>query len=228
MLTVEESDFLFTFLSCCSSLYVFPFHVDPHNGELRQFTGRQSLIWNLVFTFQSLHYMPGLIQFVLLLTIRRDQVVLYHLPAQFDGIIAPLLLYPPIIFAFQREGGILVKVFHDLYDCDADDPGTRTRPLWKLSLHELLALGFCIVTPMAAIMYGGMVILLPDMAHLLINNPMLLSWKSSVLAVRTAALLEVWSVAMWVINGGFFLSLNCLVLSKVESTLTQISALLSR
>ena len=227
MLTVQDSGLLFQFLSYCSSLNIFPFHVDQKRGTLREFKGRKYLTWNLVFMLQSLHYMHGLIQFILLLTTRRDKIVLYHLPAQFDGMIVPLLLYPPIIFVFKGQGGTLVKVFHELYDCDVDGPTTR-RPLWKLSLNEVLALGFCMVTPAAAVVYGGMVIILPDMAHLLINNPILLSWKSSIAAVMTATLFEVWVLAIWAINAGIFMSLNCLLLSKVEFTLIRISALLSR
>ena len=224
MLTVAESSFLFQYLSFFSSVYIFPFDVDKKRGELKQFGGVKYLIWNLLLLLQSLHYAHGLVQFLLLLTVRRDQIMLYHLPAQFDGMIIPLLVYPAIIPVFQSGGDMLVKVFNELYDC-ADGTETR-RSLWKLSLQELLALGFCVIVIGGIVFYGGMVILFHDMAHLLINNAILLPMKSSALAVIIVTMLEMWSVSMWLVNVGFFMSLNALVLSKMEQTRTKIQKIL--
>ena len=224
MLTVKESSFFFQYLSLFSSVYIFPFHVGKKYGKLKQFGGRKYLLWNTILMLQSLHYVHGLIQFVWLFTVRRDQIVLYHLPVQFDGTIVPLLVHPAMIFAFQKHGDIMVKVFNELYD-RADAAAARRQP-WKFSLQELLALGFCISVAVQTVCYGGLVFLLDDMAHLLINNRMLQSLKSSALAVMIAGMLEMWSVAMWLVNVGFFMSLNSLVLSKMESALSKISALL--
>ena len=223
MLTVAESSFLFQYLSFFSSVYIFPFDVDKKLGKLKQFDGIKYRIWNVILMLQSLHYVHGLIQFLLLLTIRRDQIVLYHLPAQFDAIITPLMVHPLIILVFHTRADVLVKVFNELYDCG--EGVTTRRPLWKLSMQELLALGFSILIPAGIVLYGGMVIVFDDMAHLLINNAMLRSMKSSAVAVMIATLLELWSAATWFVNVGFFMTLNSLVLSKMESALPKISAL---
>ena len=67
---------------------------------------------------------------------------------------------------------------------------------------------------------------MPDMAHLMINNPVLEVLKSSAIAVTVATLLEVWTVVMWVPSLAFFLSLNCLVQSKIESMFISMRAAL--
>ena len=157
---------------------------------------------------------------MLLLTVRRDQVVLYHLPAQFDGIIMPLLVNPVLVSIYHYEGDLFVKVFNELYDTHHD---ARTRrPLRKLTVQELLVFGAAMIGTGAVVMYTGLVILLNDMAHLLINNSNLEFLKSSAVAATLTTVLEAWSLAMCALNVGFLLSFNCLVLSKLEVTINGI------
>ena len=222
MLTIAESSLLFQSLKFFSSVCIFPFNVDKRFGKLKGLGERKHVVWNVILALLLLHYFHGLFQFVLLLTVRRDQIVLHHLPVQFDGIIIPFLLHPVMIWVFHTRADILVKIFNELYDCD--NGVTTRRPLWKLSVQEFLALGFSVVMPVVILLYGGMVVILDDMAHLLINNAILLPLKSSALVVTIATVLEIWSVTMWTINIGFFMTCNCLVLAKMETALPKISA----
>ena len=68
------------------------------------------------------------------------------------------------------------------------------------------------------IFYGLIVIILNDMSHL-INVEQLQFRKSSAVAILLTTLLEMWSTAIWFAKTGFLISFNCLVLSKVASTL---------
>ena len=170
-----------------------------------------------------LHYAHGLIQFVLLLTLRPREIILYHLPAQFDALLAPLVYHPVVFLTFHFQRDLLVKVFNELYGPNGNTEGGR-RTLRKLSLQDLLALGSGMLFTGFLIMYLFMVILMNDMAHLLVNSPHFKYLRSSTAAVVVSTLLEAWTLAMWALNLGFFLTLSSLVLSTMESVGTEISS----
>ena len=215
MLSLAESGPIFRFMSICSSLLITPFGVDKESGKLRNFSNRKYLIWVFLYSIVILHYVHGFTQFVALLTFRQDEIVLFHLAPQFDVVVGPLVFHPFIltIFLFQRD--IVVKVFNELYDSKTEDK--EIRPLKKLSLQEMLALGSGIIVTGCVTFYFFMLILMHDMAHLLINNPHLKFLRTSAIAVAISTLIETWTVAIWVLNVGFFLQLNALVLSKLEA-----------
>ena len=119
MLLVKESSLLFSFMSLCSRLCLSPFTVDQKRGKITQFSPKKHLIWAVLYAIVVLHYLSGLYPFLLLLTIRRDRIVLYHLPAQFDAIIIPFMIHPVIVATFQYKRDLLVKVFNALYEKDS-------------------------------------------------------------------------------------------------------------
>lgn len=220
MLSVEESGFLFKFMSICSSAYLFPFVVDRRSGKLVKFSRRKHLIWMLIYVFVLTHYIHGLSQLALVLTVRQDEIVLFHLPPQFDGVIAPLFLHPVVIITYHFHGDMLVKVFNELFD--SSNERKIKRPLWKLSIQELLSFGILIIACGALPLYIIMVIFMQDMAHLLINNSWLDSVRTSTTFVVVTTLLEAWCTAIWLFNTAFLLSLNCLVPSRMDFLLEAI------
>ena len=225
MLSVKESSLLLGFMGLCSKLYFFPFTVDQKRGKINQFSEKNHRVWTLLYSVVITHYLNGLCQLLLLLALRQDRVVLYHLPAQFDAIIIPFMLHPVFIATYQFERDLLVKVFNELYDENSlKDQGRR--PPWKLSIQELLAVGAGLIEFEVVVLYIGIIVVMPDMAHLMINNPVLEVLKSSAIAVTGATLLEMWTVVMWVPSLAFFLSLNCLVQSKMESMFISMRAAL--
>ena len=225
MLSIKESGLLFRLLKISSSAYLFPFVIDPKTGKLANLSERKKWIWILLYAIVLTHYAHGLIQFILLLTLRQDQIVLFHLPPQFDGLIVPLFFHPVILSTYHAYGNMIVMVFNELYDKSSEEK--LKRPPWKMSIQELLGrFGAVVVAYGCTALYTTMVIFLDDMAHLLMNNPWLSFLKSSTALVMFAILSEAWSAAMWVFNACFFLSLNCLIPSKVEALLSRIHALL--
>ena len=221
MLTLEESSLLFRCLKFFSSLYLFPFSVDRKHEEVRRLSRKKHLVWTALYLLGIVHNAQALYQLLHLLR-RPHQIVLFHLPAQFDVVIIAFLYHPVIWNAFRREGDLVVTVFNQLYHNPSKN-GRRggRRALWKYSDQELIALTAGIILTFAVVFYTVLVFFMDDMAHLLINNPILHSFKSSTLAFALAALSEAWATAMWVCNGTFFISLNCLVLSKMDSILAK-------
>ena len=215
MLSIVESAFIFQFIRFCSSSYILPFVIDTKSGKLQSFSDRKHLIWVFLYSIAILHYLHGLTQFILLLTVRQDQIVLFHLPPQFDVLLLPMVFHPIVFITFHFQRDILVKVFNELYDPKVGN--NARRPLGKLSLQELLALASGIMLVGCVISYVLMMILMNDMAHLLINNPYVKPLRSWLVAVVISTLVETCSVAIWAVNVGFLLQLNCLVLSKMES-----------
>ena len=139
MLSLEESGLLFRFLSFYSSAYIFPFEVDRTQGKLRKFSGRKFNLWLCVYSLALILYVQGLSRFLSLLTFSPDQVVLLHLPAQFDALIAPLPFHLAIImiYCFNRE--LLVTVFNELFNsCSTEEASKAHRPFREMSIQELL------------------------------------------------------------------------------------------
>ena len=225
MLSLEESSLLFRFLSFYSSAYILPFQVDRRRGKFEKFSGRKFKLWLCIYCVSLFLHAQELCRFLSHLVLRPDQVVLFHLPAQYDGLILPLMFHPAIILIYCFNGELLVKVFNELFDsssCPEDESKVR-RSFRQLSVQELLVFGIEIIVCGAAIVYGVMVLFLNDMAHLLINIQGLQFLKSSTIPIILTTALEMWSVSMWIFNGGFLLSCNCFVLLKVDSDVTKLS-----
>ena len=190
--------------------------MDGKTGKLKAFRRRQYITWILIYSLLMTNLIHGLSQFLLLLMFRRDEIVLYHLPAQFDGTIIALMIHPVIITVFCFKRQVLATIFNELYD--GGYGSSSPRQLWNPSVQELLAFGAQFIAAGAAILYTLMIIILNDMPHLLMNNP-LLQWLKPCtgISILISALLEAWSVSIWILNAEFLLSLSCLVMSKVES-----------
>ena len=224
MLSLEESNLFFRMLCFYSSAFIFPFQVDRRRGKLKTFSGSKFHLWLCLYIISLIIYVQGLARFLWLLILKRE-VILLHLPVQFDVMIAPLVHHPVIITIFCLNSDLFVKVFNEMYPHQSshDDVSKPRRRFMQLLVQEQLISGIGFMTCGAAVFYGLMVVCLQDMSHLLINIEQIQFLKSSKIVILLTTLLETWSVAMWVLTVGFFLSLNCLVPSKVYSTLNKLS-----
>ena len=222
MLLQAESDILFGYLRTISSLYVFPYTVDQDSGKIHAFGKRKYLLWVALYALLLVNFTHGLWQFVSILVFRKDQIVMYHLPVQFDAVVCSFIFHPVIMTIIQRNRYDIEKIFNELYS--SKDEQTVKRPLWKLKFQDLLPLGAGPICVGAIAVYAGLIILMDDMAHLLLNNPMLKMSESCAVA-RTAihVLLETPSVSMWILHIGFFWSMGCLVQLKVQLVLATAS-----
>ena len=124
---------------------------------------------------------------------------------------------------FCLNADLFVKVFNEMYDGDNSEDIHKTRGRFKqLPVQDQLISGLGFGFSACVMFYGLMIIVLNDMSHLLINIEQLQFLKSSVMALLLTTLLEMWSTAMWALKGALLSSFNCLVLSKVESTLSKL------
>ena len=224
MLSLEESSVFFQFLSSYSSAFIFPFEVDWRRGKLKKFCGWKFYLWLCVYSLAVIYYVQGLVRFLSHLMFRREEVVLLHLPMQFDAMVLPLVYHPTIIMIFCFNSDLFVKVFNEIYDNDSgeDNVSKPYRRFRQLPVQGQLVSGIGFITCGVTVFYGLMVVLLNDMSHLLINFEKLQFLKSSTISVLLTTLPEIWSFGMWLLKIGFLLSFNCLVLSKVESTLNKL------
>ena len=146
-----------------------------------------------------------------------------HIPMQFLAMILPLIYHPFIIMIFCRNSDLFVKVFNEMYDHDNNEDVHKTnRRFRQLPVQEQLVTGMGLLFAECVIFYFVMILIMNDMSHLLINMEQLQFLKSSVIAILLTTLLEIWSASMWAPKGGFLSQFNCLVLSKVESTLNKL------
>ena len=225
MLSLEESRPFFRLLSVYSRAFIFPFQVDRRRGKLKKFSGWKFHLWLCIYSMAVIYYAQGLLRFLSALMFRREEVVLFHLPFQFNTMIIPLVHHSVIIMVFCLNADLLVMVFNDIYiedDRRADSIKAR-RKFWQLPAQEQLVSGTGLMFCGGIAFYGPMVVLLNDMSHLLINMEQLEFLKSSMVAILLTTLLELWSIAMWLLKLGFLLSCNCLVLSKVASMLAKLT-----
>ena len=223
---MEESRLLFRMLSFYSSAFIFPFEVDQRRGKLRKFSGWKFCLWLCLYSLAVIYYAQGLVRFLSLLMFRPEEVILLHLPAQFNAMIVPLVCHPVIIAIFWFNLDLLVKIFGEMYDLNgsSEDRRKACRKWRELPVKENLISGVVHMTSGCVILYGLTVVFLNGMSHLLRNSEQLQCFKSSKIAVLLTNLLEIWSVAVWIVKLGFLLSCNCLVLSKVESILNKLSS----
>ena len=186
------------------------------------------MLWLFLYCVVVLVYLFELCHFMLHMTVGSHPVVLYHLPAQLDTMLPPLMFHPVIVNALQCENDLLIKIFNELYDRKGWQGRKVVRKFRDLSGQELLALGAGIVFGCIAVMYMGIVVIFHDMPQLVINSPLLRVPKSSLTAVVLLTMLETWVLSVWTFNLGFFVALNCLVISKVEDTLSKMTALMAK
>ena len=214
-------------LSFYSSAFIFPFDVDRTRRKLEKFSGWKLKLWLWVNFLAVIYYLQGLVRFLSLLMFRREQVVLLHLPIQFDAMILPVLYYPVIILIYGFNSDLLAKVFNEMYyqDSSGCDPNQqrRRRKLRQLPAHEQLITQIGFMCGGGILFYGLLVLALNDMSHLLVNIEQLQFFKSSMIAVLFMTLLELWSFGMWTLKGVFLIQFNGLFLAKVESTLSKLS-----
>ena len=63
----------------------------------------------------------GLARFLSLLIFRTEEAVLFHLPAEFDAMIPPLVFLPAVVMIFVKNWNLVGKVFNEMYNCDSSD-----------------------------------------------------------------------------------------------------------
>ena len=115
MLQLEESVMLLDYLQLLSSTYICPFTVDKKAGKVGKLSSREYLTWAALYALTIAPFIHSLCQFVLLLLFRRENIVLTHLPVQFDAIWSTLMFLTafPILFHYNKD--LFVQVFNVLY-----------------------------------------------------------------------------------------------------------------
>ena len=218
MLTRAESKFVFKYLTVCSRLCAFPFHVDCLSGKIKQFEGWRFKAWVSLYVLVLFHFLYGFINMIILLTLEKERIVLYHLVIQFDAMGLALLFNSVIFTAFFYEGNTFEKVFNQLYP---PLDSSRKRALRKMSIQELMGLAAPLISIGAVVMYVTLITVEYDMYHLIINSAILRETRHNPIIILLATAIEAYAAGFWLLNVGLFLSLNCLVMGKVQEELTQ-------
>lgn len=222
MLTLDESKLLLNYLRFWSNLYIFPYRVSVSSGKFIQLTRSKMVVWRFLHLVSVLVCSYGLTIVLYMLTLRHDEVILYHLPVQFDVTLVACIVHPTIAFAHISNGQIFTKIFNELYNDAENNAGRR---LWtKLSLAELLVFGTAIVIIGVITFYMIMIVIQPNMCHLLINSRFLASYRNNIGIRVLTYCIEIYFSALWLVNAGFLLSMNALVISKVGADLDNLHA----
>ena len=208
-------------LSIYSSTFIFPF--DRRRGKLKTFSGWKFNLWLCNYSLAVIYYAQGLLRFTALLLFRPEDVVLLHLPAQINAIVVPWVFHIVITMIFCLNADLLAMLFNEMFDDGSSDGGSKPhRRFMQLPVKEQLVSFIGIAMCGCITFYGLIVAFLNDMSHLLINVECLQFLQSSAIALLLTTLLEMWSVSMWALKMGFLMSWNCLVMSKLESTLNKL------
>ena len=217
MLSLAESKGILTYLNLGSRLYIFPFNVDRRTGKISQFEGRKLQLWFILYAIIAVHVLYQCTNMVILLTADAGQIQLNHLPNQVFGVGVPLLLHPVLFntLAFSRD--LVEKIFNELLPPNYIIAKKRT---WRdMSKQEIMSVGSPTLEIGQAIAYIIAVMVDSEMYHLLINTRVLSKIRGFVPLLVFSSLFEGYALAFWLLNAGFFVLFNCLVMSKVEHEL---------
>ena len=220
MLSKKESYLVLKWFYFCSLLHLLPFSVSIQEGKLRRFQGWRFYLWMLIYGIAVAHWSFSLARVVGSMLSQKIVVAhVFHLLVAFDSLLVPLFFHPLIVSTFVMKGDLVCVVFNELFPAKNAGKGVSSRRRsWKeLSILELLAAFSPIIPIGVAGSYTGVIIIMPDMPHLIVNSGLFHRFLESKFGIVAAFVSDIFSVLPWVFSIGFLLSVSCLVLLKLEA-----------
>ena len=137
------------------------------------------------------------------------------------GAIAPIFVDLSVKPSLSSNPQAVKIVFNELFDRQQSESNERS---WKkLNIAEFFGIyGMTAIIICTYFEYSIIICVESSMSHLIINISGLARYRSNAVFIIFAYFCEAYVFAIWLVHTGFFLSLQCLVISKAESTMEDI------